>query len=355
MKANNFYSFGIDIGGTYTKVGLFEVIICDMKPDIDDISQVFNFEFRNFFYTLKIIDFTKFPTQNKNNSEYDFQNLLLNNFEKMLANNNIKRNNFFGFSFATPGFVDNKIKKVVGNSFNISFLDKINFREIIDDFKFNTLFLSLINDVTSQAFYEQIKNKKIIKSDDDIALLVALGTGIGGAIFTKKDVIMGKNGWAAEFGHIPIWFNSLKDKKNQCTCGKINCSESFASVNAYIRMLREKNINISAEEALQIYYKSENNSIINEITEFWLDALGSLCASLVNIFNPSSIIISGAIVKIEKLIESIYKKAKEYSLKLLYENVLFSGSSSADNAGCYGALIHGIKAENDSIRSFYGK
>jgi len=242
------------------------------------------------------------------------------------------------------------LKKVIGGAFNIPFLDKIEFSSSIKKFQLDYLYLNLVNDVTSQGYYEQNMKKEIFKTEDDIALLIALGTGIGGAIFTKDKVISGGNGWAAEFGHLPLWFSKLGEKRNICTCGKINCSEVYGSVGAYVRMLKERGKNLSAEDALKLYIKKEADNDIVEITEFWIDSLSALSATLINIFNPSAIIISGAISKVTELSKIIYNSTEKYANKFLFEKVNFYNATSSDFAGTFGAVINGIKSEFQVIK-----
>ncbi|MCR4421378.1 MAG: ROK family protein [Spirochaetales bacterium] len=349
MRKTSFYCFGVDIGGTFTKIGLFKIDISNLINKKDEPKENYPLNIYlnidNFFINIKLIESFKIRTQDPEKSEYFFVNSLYESFKKILSKNNINLRKPIAFSFATPGFPDNKVKKVVGGAFNIPFLDKIEFENYISKFQSSYLYLNLINDVTSQGYYEQNIKKEIFKTEDDIALLIALGTGIGGAIFTKDKVIGGSNGWAAEFGHLPLWFSKLGGKKNLCTCGKINCSEVYGSVGSYVRMLKGKGKNISAEEALNLYIKNEADRDIMEITEFWIDSLSALSATLINIFNPSAIIISGAISKVAELSKIIYKNTEKYANKYLFEGVKFYNATSSDLAGAFGAVIHGIKSE----------
>lgn len=344
-----YFSFGIDIGGTNTKVALFE--ISSNRKDFfheDDEKNIYFFHKEKFF-KLRLLDSIKFPTNSKTSNSEQFIKELSENCDFILNKNNLSKSKDIAFSFATPGFPDNINKKVIGGSFNIPFLSKINFLESINKYINNPLYISMINDVTAQGYFEQVKNEKLFKNDNDIILLIALGTGIGGAILSKYNIIIGNDGWAAEFGHIPIWFEKMKDIKIKCTCGKYNCIENFGSVRGYIDILKAKNVNISAEEAFTKYIKNESTREINDATELWLDSLGSLSASLINIFNPSTIIIGGAIAKTEGLVDMIAKRTKIFSNIYLYEKVRFISSSSADLAGAIGCVIHGIKSEYNKI------
>lgn len=345
MREIDYYAFGIDIGGTNTKIALSKVSISKRKIISKNLIDDFTFQKSQYYINFKLIDSTKILTLKNSEDVNKYFDELISVFEYLIDKNNLEKNYSYAFSFATPGFPDNKSKKVIGGSFNIPFLEDFSFKNFIEKYNSKYLYINMINDVTAQAYFEQIFNNYLLKEKDDIAILIALGTGIGGAIFSKDEVLMGKNGWSAEFGHIPLWFENLGLTKLKCTCGKTNCSEVFGSVGAYIRMLKEKNINLTAEQGLLKYIDGDCTKDIADVTEFWLDCLGALCGALINIFNPSVIIISGAISKIENLIDLIKQKTERYASKILYDQTIFLNSSAPELAGAIGAIIHGINNE----------
>jgi len=350
MKKLHYFCFGVDIGGTNTKISLFEINSSSKKLNSD-----FYIDYKSHFFDIKLIDSVIIKTQknfrdeNTINSSKDFINNLYNSFDNLISKNKIEKNQLFAYSFATPGFPDNNLKKVIGGAFNIHFLDKIEFSDFVSNYDNNYFYLNLVNDVTSQGYYEQVIKQDKFKNKDDIAVLIALGTGIGGAIFTKEKILLGQNGWAAEFGHLPLWFKKSDDKITKCTCGKINCIEAFASVRAYIDMLKEKGFNISAEQSLEKYFSGKAEQSLIDVTNFWLETLATLTSTLIYIFNPSIIIIGGSVSKIEKFTNLIYTRTKEYVNPILMEDVKFFTSSDAILAGTYGAVIHGITTMYDKI------
>ncbi len=60
--------------------------------------------------------------------------------------------------------------------------------------------------------------------DGSSVVLVALGTGIGGAIALDGSIVRGANGFAGEFGHIQV-----DPDGPLCPCGRRGCWERFAS------------------------------------------------------------------------------------------------------------------------------
>jgi glucokinase len=67
------------------------------------------------------------------------------------------------------------------------------------------------------------------------ALVVTLGTGIGGAVVLNGRVHRGRNGMAGEFGHMQVVPDGLA-----CECGGTGCWEQYCSGNALSRHARSQ-------------------------------------------------------------------------------------------------------------------
>lgn len=67
------------------------------------------------------------------------------------------------------------------------------------------------------------------------ALVVTMGTGIGGAVVIGGRVHRGRNGMAGEFGHMQV----VPDGQ-PCECGGRGCWEQYSSGNALVRYARER-------------------------------------------------------------------------------------------------------------------
>jgi glucokinase len=65
------------------------------------------------------------------------------------------------------------------------------------------------------------------------ALMITMGTGIGGAILLDGHVVRGANGMAGEFGHMQV----VPDGQ-ACECGRRGCWEQYSSGNALVRNAR---------------------------------------------------------------------------------------------------------------------
>ena len=65
------------------------------------------------------------------------------------------------------------------------------------------------------------------------ALVITLGTGIGGALLLDGVVVRGHHGMAGEFGHMQV----VPDGQ-PCECGRRGCWEQYSSGNALVRLAR---------------------------------------------------------------------------------------------------------------------
>ena len=73
--------------------------------------------------------------------------------------------------------------------------------------------------------------------DAQTAVMVTLGTGIGGALVLDGAVHRGYNGMAGEFGHTQV----VPDGR-PCECGGTGCWEQYCSGNALTRFVREQGV-----------------------------------------------------------------------------------------------------------------
>jgi glucokinase len=67
------------------------------------------------------------------------------------------------------------------------------------------------------------------------AVVVTMGTGIGGAVVVDGRVVRGHNGMAGEFGHTQV----VPDG-HPCECGHQGCWEQYSSGNALVRLARSR-------------------------------------------------------------------------------------------------------------------
>ena len=119
------------------------------------------------------------------------------------------------------------------------------------------------------------------------AVMITLGTGVGGGIVTDGKIYTGFNGLAAELGHFVIQKDGVP-----CGCGRRGCFEAYASATALIRMTKEEldRCFVSGEGTLMA-----GDAAAKRVIETYIGYLASGIASLINIFQPEVFIIGGGV------------------------------------------------------------
>lgn len=188
------------------------------------------------------------------------------------------------------------------------------------------------NDATSAAFAEWRVGAAAGTRD---ALMVTLGTGIGGGIVMGGQLHRGAHGFAGEIGHMVVERNGVK-----CPCGLHGCWERYASGSA----LRHLSGGKSGEEVFRDFYAghSDAQAVVHEFAQ-WI-AVG--LASLTNICDPEVIVLGGGVIEsfhgdlslIETyLSQSLYSSAARPHPRL-------SAATLGERAGAIGAAL--LVAEN---------
>jgi len=170
----------------------------------------------------------------------------------------------------------------------------------------------------------------------DVVFGVILGTGCGGGIVFNNSLWSGLHGIAGEWGHSIIDMNGFK-----CFCGKKGCINTLISgtglENIILLTLKK---NITAEEFLnkEKYSNEEKEILYNFYTH-----VGKALSNIINIINPSVIIIGGGLSNhaalYGKSVEKIIKKfsSSDNEITPIVKNSL------GDSAGVLGAAILPLK------------
>ncbi len=159
----------------------------------------------------------------------------------------------------------------------------------------------LANDANAAALGEALAG---CAQGAESAVIVTLGTGVGGGVVLNGKLLTGYTGAASEPGHTVIC-----DTPNAplCTCGRRGCFEAYASATALIRMTRQA-MDAHPESAL---HTVAANGTVNGRTAFDAAELGDAAAkqvvddyihylavgiaNLINMFFPQVIGLSGGV------------------------------------------------------------
>ncbi len=123
-------------------------------------------------------------------------------------------------------------------------------------------------------------------------IFLKLGTGLGGAAIINGRLLRGGSGTAGEFGHVRI-----ADAGPRCSCGQVGCLETFVNLAALARAFHGHEEG-AGEEATAlpaaVARAAEAGDAGARIAiDSLAERLGRGIVSLVNIFDPTTIVLGG--------------------------------------------------------------
>ena len=208
----------------------------------------------------------------------------------------------------------------------------------------------LDNDVTMQALGELWQGDGV---GMDHFILLSFGTGIGGGIVVNGKIYRGAQGFAGELGHITV------DRQGRpCRCGSKGCMETYASLNGLAQTLNEWKTPIPPDLAAILMEKTYGDIpefLAKRIREgeiqwqvawdIFADALGAGIGSLINLFNPQRVILSGGLSHysaffLPRTLETIPR----YCFKIAWEHCEIRISRLKNKAGILGAAYQAFHA-----------
>jgi glucokinase len=171
------------------------------------------------------------------------------------------------------------------------------------------------NDANAAAWGEAVHGAA--RGVDD-ALVVTLGTGVGGGIIAGGRVYRGAHGFAAEIGH----WQFARDGA-QCACGEWGHWEACASGNALGRLGREATAAGRAPEVLaraggdpacvtglEVTNAAQaGDPAALDLLDAWATDIALGFAGLVNILDPALIVVSGGLVELGDLLLDPLRRA----------------------------------------------
>ena len=140
------------------------------------------------------------------------------------------------------------------------------------------------------------------------AVVVTLGTGIGGALILDGEVLRGYNGMAGEFGH-----NQVVPGGRPCECGGTGCWEQYCSGNALTRFVREQGVEDLAGPAITAAAEAGDPVALAAFAEVG-EWLGVGVANLVASFDPQIVVIGGGLSAAGDLLLEPARRALRESL-----------------------------------------
>ena len=262
LNKEQFYSIGVEINLKGIRIGLFRI----------DFGLSKSWESKGF---------------ELENSESSLDQIVkgISNFIKSLS---INKSQILGIGVGITGRVNTK----TGESFSFfDFLD-VPFARYIHEVVDLPVFVD--NDSRVLGLAELVIGKAKGVSD---ALVLNVSRGLGMCIISNGLIISGGLGFAGEFGHM-----QFGDKKRLCLCGKQNCLGTEVSGYSLEVDLRDairlgdeslciKESNLRYEEILKAAMKGD--ALCIRLIQQQGEKLGESLGNIINLLNPSFIIIGG--------------------------------------------------------------
>ena len=302
------YAFGVDIGGTTVKLGLFG----------EDGS---------------VLEKWEIPTDKKENGEHILPDVAAS-IEKKLAEKKIVKDEVIGVGVGAPGPIDSE--GTVNHAVNLGW-GVCNIPE-----KLNALLalpVKAANDANIAAYGEMWKGGGAGCRD---MVAVTLGTGVGGGIISDGRMITGTAGAGGEIGHIHI-----EDEEEECCgCGNKGCLEEYASATGVVRLAKRRlakddvpSILREGELSAKAVFDAvkEKDPVAIEVAEQFGNYLGKGLAMVAAVVNPEVFVIGGGVSKAgEILFDYICPAFEKYAFHGC-RDARFTLAKLGNDAGIYGA------------------
>lgn len=175
------------------------------------------------------------------------------------------------------------------------------------------------------------------------AVMFTLGTGVGGGIITHGKVIVGTNGAGGEIGHMPV----VTTDGSLCNCGKFGCLETVASATGIVRTT----INYLSQSKATSTLRSFDEIVAKDVFDAALTGdlvalkmvdqlgfyLGLAAAQIASVVDPEKIIIGGGVARAGAiLLDSIKKHYLEHAFASV-RGAEFVIAKLGNDAGIIGA------------------
>lgn len=159
------------------------------------------------------------------------------------------------------------------------------------------------------------------------ALLLTLGTGVGGGVLLDGKLVTGATGCAGELGHVAV-----RPEGPPCGCGSTGCLETYASATAVAHAAGAADAEEAAKRA------RAGDPAACAAFESAADALGVVLAGLVNALNPEAIALGGGMTgAFDLLAPRIEAALATRAFRLAREGLRLVPAKLGGDAGLLGA------------------
>ncbi len=303
------YAFGVDVGGTTVKLGLF-----DKEGNV--------------------LDKWEIPTNKANKGEAILPDIAKSILAKM-DEKGIKEEDLAGIGLGAPGAVDDN-GTLVGGAVNIGW-EPFNIPDAIH--AYINVPVKAANDANAAAFGEMWQGGG--KGYNNM-VAVTLGTGVGGGIIINGRLLSGATGAGGEIGHIHMNDNETEE----CGCKNKGCLEQYASATGIVRLAGRRlaeddkpsvlrGEELSAKAVFDAVKAGDEVAI--EIANRFGEYLGKGLAIVAGVVNPEIFVIGGGVSKAGDILLSFVEPVFQKYAFQQCRGAKFALAKLGNDAGIFGA------------------
>ena len=304
------YCFGIDVGGTTVKMGLFTT-------------------------EGELLDKWEIPTRKEDGGAYILNDVAAS-VEAKLAEKNIAKEDVAGAGIGVPG--PTLDTGYVSICVNLGWKDKNPANELSE---LLSIPVKAGNDANVAALGEMWKGGGEGYLD---VVLLTLGTGVGGGIIINGEIAPSHRGVGGELGHITV----NPDEEATCNCGNHGCLEQYASATGVVRIAKKLLAASKEESSLRTLETVTAKDVFDaakagdhlavEAVEVLGKYLGLVVANVALTVDPDVFVIGGGVSKAGQVLIDVITKYYHKFAKIIGDNkakvVL---AKLGHDAGIYGA------------------
>ena len=304
------YCFGIDVGGTTVKMGLFTT-------------------------EGELLDKWEIPTRKEDGGAYILNDVAAS-VEAKLAEKNIEKEDVAGAGIGVPG--PTLDTGYVSICVNLGWKDKNPANELSE---LLSIPVKAGNDANVAALGEMWKGGGEGYLD---VVLLTLGTGVGGGIIINGEIAPSHRGVGGELGHITV----NPDEEATCNCGNHGCLEQYASATGVVRIAKKLLAASKEESSLRTLETVTAKDVFDaakagdhlavEAVEVLGKYLGLVVANVALTVDPDVFFIGGGVSKAGQVLIDVITKYYHKFAKIIGDNKAKVVLAKLGNdAGIYGA------------------
>lgn len=302
------YCFGIDVGGTTVKCGLFDV-------------------------SGEILDKWEIPTRTENDGVNILPDVAQTITEK-IDEKGLDRGEIAGIGVGVPGPVNEACEVPCAVNLHWGYVNIAGDLERLTGFP-----VKAGNDANVAALGELWKGGG---AGHHSMIMVTLGTGVGGGIIINDKIVAGAHGAAGEIGHAHVE-DSMTDP---CNCGNCGCLEQVASATGIVRLANDLLASTKAPSSLrecEVTAKAvwdavkAGDALAIQVAERFGTYLGKALAVFAAVADPEIIVIGGGVSKAGQiLLDYVTAPYQKYAFSACRETE-FALATLGNDAGICGA------------------